>query len=107
LITSKGNQMKKVILTLCLLLSYVFAGNAKDIIASSCYACHGDNMDKSCYGVSKIPNKLNQDTIFKTLRAYKLGTKNIYGMGEVMKSQLKSLSDDDLKKLSVYIPTLR
>ena len=98
--------MKRVVLTLCLLLSYIFASNAKDIIASSCYACHGYNMDKSCYGVSKIPNKLNQDIIIETLRAYKLGNKNIYGMGKVMESQLKSLSDDDLKRLSAYIPTL-
>ena len=64
-------------------------------------------MGKRCYGVSKIPNELNQDTIIDALRAYKLGSRSIYGMGEVMKSQLMSLSDDDLKKLSRYIPTLR
>jgi len=89
------------------MLSCVFANEAKDIIASSCYACHGDNMEKSCYGVSKIPNILNQDTIIKTLRAYRKGTLNTYGMGEVMKSQLMSFNDEQLKSLSVYIPTLR
>jgi len=89
------------------MLYSVFASEEKEIIASSCYACHGDNMGKSCYGVSKIPNVLNQDTILKTLKAYKKGTLNTYGMGEVMKSQLMSLSDNELKSLSAYIPTLR
>ena len=57
--------MKRVVLMLCLMFTSIFANGAKSIISSSCYTCHGNNMERSAYGVSKIPNTLNQSMILK------------------------------------------
>jgi len=105
--TVKGEFMKKIILTLCLLMPYLFANDANTIITNKCSTCHGSQMERSAYGVSKKVNSLSKDEIISTLRAYKSGSKNSYGMGEVMKAQLNSLSDKQLLKLADFIPTLR
>jgi len=99
--------MKKILLTLCLLISSLFAFNAKSIVDSVCYACHGSQMEQSCYGVSKVPNVLSSSDILKALKGYKSGEKSDYGMGAVMNSQVGSLSHEELKALAEYIPTLR
>ncbi len=99
--------MKKTFLFLFLLISSLFAREAKEIINSSCHACHGSKMEKAGFGVSKIPNILSSNYILEALRDYKLGKKNDYKMGIVMTNQLKSLSDEELKALAKYIPTLK
>jgi len=106
-ITLQGKSMKKTILTLCLLMPYLFANDANTTITNQCSTCHGSKMERSAYGVSKKVNSLSKDEIISTLRAYKSGSKNSYGMGEVMKSQLNSLSDKQLTELADFIPTLR
>ena len=99
--------MKKVIVILCFLTSLVFAREAQSIVESVCYACHGEKMELSCYGVSQIPNTLNEVTILTALKAYKNGSKSDYGMGDVMQSQVGGLSHLDLEALAKYIPTLK
>ena len=105
---------KKNLFIILSLTSYLFASSsdnsnnkAREIIDSVCYACHGENMQQSCYGVTKIPNTLSSKNIYKTLIAYKQHNKNEYSMGRVMSQQVEKLSIEELKALSEYIPTLR
>lgn len=99
--------MKKLILTLCFLVSSIFASQPKSIIDSVCYACHGEKMELKCYGVTKIVNTLSSKNIKSSLMQYKNGSKDKYGMGAVMQSQIGGLSDDEIDALSKYIPTLK
>ncbi len=99
--------MKRVIIIMLFLLSSIWAKEAKSIVDSVCYACHGDKMEQSCYGVSEIPNTLDKGYIREALMQYKNGSKSDYGMGNVMSEQLGGLSDEEIDALSEYIPTLR
>ncbi len=99
--------MKKIIIILCFFISSIFATQAKSIIDSVCYACHGEKMELSCYGVSQVPNTLNESYIKSALKEYKNGLKNDYGMGAVMQSQVGGLSDAEIDALAKYIPTLK
>lgn len=97
----------KIIITMFLMISPLLAKDAKSIVESVCYACHGEKMELSCYGVTEITNTLSKETILEALREYKSGKRNKYGMGNVMKAQIHPLNDDELKALSKYIPTLK
>ncbi|HHH20658.1 MAG TPA: cytochrome c, partial [Nitratifractor sp.] len=41
------------------------------------------------------------------LKGYKAGTRNVHGMGGVMKGQVAAMSDEDIKALSAYVATLK
>ncbi|WP_072682409.1 c-type cytochrome [Arcobacter sp. LA11] len=98
--------MKKIILFLCVLSLSLFAKEVQEIIATNCSTCHGTQMEKECFGVSKIPNTFDSDTLYKVLNEYKEGKRNQYSMGGVMTARVKDLSDDDIKALSIYVHKL-
>lgn len=99
--------MKKIIIILFCSLSLLFAREAKTIISSVCYGCHGDKMELSCYGVSKIANTLSEEYIKSALLQYKSGSKSDYGLGDIMLSQIGGLSNKEIEALALYIPTLK
>jgi len=99
--------MKKIILVMFILTTCIFAKQPLAIIQSVCFACHGDKMELSCYGVTQVVNTLNESDILKSLQAYKNGSKSSYGYGDVMQSQIGGLSNLEIKELSKYIPTLK
>lgn len=99
--------MKKNVLMLCCLVSLSFANEAKDIVSSVCSTCHGKSMERSGYGVSRIPNSLDSSTILNSLNGYKKGSLNMYGLGSVMAKQAALLSNEEIKSLALYIPTLK
>jgi cytochrome c len=43
----------------------------------------------------------------KSLKEYKAGTKNVNGMGTLMKSQVASLSESDIKVVAKYISEIK
>jgi len=95
--------MKKVIvgLTVVGVASLFAAANT-----AACAGCHGANFEKKALGKSKVVKDLTKADIEKALKGYKDGT---YGgaMKALMKGQVSSLSDADIKALSEYIPTLK
>ncbi|MUU59909.1 cytochrome c [Helicobacter pylori] len=96
--------MKKVIMTLGVL---AFANNliATDVkaLAKSCAACHGVKFEKKALGKSKIVNMMSEAEIEKDLMDFKSGANK----NPVMTAQAKKLSDEDIKALAKYIPTLK
>lgn len=90
--------MKKI--TLLGILS-IFILNAKGI--DTCIGCHGKNFEISALGKSGIVKNMTKDTIITSLKAYKKGTLNRYGMGALMKGQIASFTDNEIKDIAFEI----
>ena len=69
----------------------------------SCAGCHGVNAEKKALGKSEIIKGWSQAEVAKALEGYKKGTRNIHGMGGLMKAQASKLSQEQIKVLSEYI----
>ncbi|GAA7985220.1 cytochrome c [Helicobacter pylori] len=96
--------MKKVIMALGV-LAFTNALMATDVkaLAKSCTACHGVKFEKKALGKSKIVNMMSEAEIEKDLMDFKSGVNK----NPVMTAQAKKLSDEDIKALAKYIPTLK
>ncbi len=64
-------------------------------------------MQESGLGASLIVGALDSQTIYKSLKGYKYDKRDSHGMGSTMQEKASELSDDEIKALSEYIPTLR
>ena len=75
-------------------------------IAKKCAACHGASFEKSALNKSKIIKGWKSDKVVAALQGYKAGT---YGgaMKGLMKGQVISYSDAQLKILGDYIESLK
>lgn len=100
--------MKKLtfIAVACVLGSSLYAADGAEIY-KKCSACHGAKADKQY--ANKVPAlaSLSVEYKIKALEGYKDGSNNKYGMGSVMKSQVRNLSKEDMKAVSEYIQTLK
>ncbi len=99
--------MKKLaivtLLTVGTLLLMAADGKA---LAAKCAGCHGADFSKKALNMSKVVKGWSVDKIAKALEGYKAGT---YGgaMKGVMKGQVASYSDADIKAVSEYIAGLK
>ncbi len=77
-----------------------------EVLFKKCAGCHGSKAEKKAMGKSAVINAFSSQEVQKALKGYKDGT---YGgaMKALMKGQVSSLSDADIKALSEYIPTLK
>jgi len=75
------------------------------LIFSKCIGCHGKSAELAALRKSKIIKGWSADKVVHALNGYKDGT---YGstMKGVMKSQVKSLSQDDINAVAKYISGL-
>ncbi|GAA7775000.1 cytochrome c [Helicobacter pylori] len=96
--------MKKVIMALGVLAfaNVLMATDVKALV-KSCTACHGVKFEKKALGKSKIVNMMSEAEIEKELMDFKSGANK----NPVMTAQAKKLSDEDIKALAKYIPTLK
>lgn len=97
--------MKKTILILASCLA-LFASDGKTL-TTKCVACHGTNFEKKALGKSEIAKDKKTEEIKEALIGYKEGTLNKNGMGTLMKTQMATLSDEDIKIISKYISSLK
>ncbi|MDR0746340.1 MAG: c-type cytochrome [Helicobacteraceae bacterium] len=72
----------------------------------TCITCHGPKADKPGLNKGKAPSTLTQAEIAESLKGYKAGTRNAYGMGALMKGNLNPINEADLDTLAAYIKTL-
>ena len=75
---------------------------AKDVDTSKCVACHGKDFEKKAMNVSKVVKDMAAVDIEKALAGYKDGS---YGgaMKGVMKGQVATLSEDDIKAIAAKV----
>ncbi len=68
-----------------------------------CAGCHGANGDKKALGKSGLIGAMSEDEIIVALKSYRNGTRNLYGMGELMKGQTSTLSDSQIINIARYM----
>ena len=99
--------MKKLLIAaLAVFAINAMAADDGATLYKKCAGCHGINAQKKALGKSKVINTFKSDMIVTALKGYKDGT---YGgsMKGIMKGQVNSLNDDQIKALAKYIPTLK
>jgi cytochrome c553 len=96
---------KKSILGLILLSSFTFADGLA--IYTKCIGCHGSDGEIKALGKPTVLQNASKEEIHKKLLGYKEGTINKYGMGMLMRSQVNSLSEDEIDELASYISTFK
>lgn len=72
-----------------------------------CAACHGAKAEKAALGKSEVIAGWKADKTLEALQGYKAGTRNTKGMGALMKGQVATLSDADMKTLAAHIAGLK
>ncbi len=68
-----------------------------------CAGCHGVKGEKKALGKSAPLVGWDKAKIVEALKGYKEGTRNVYGMGSLMKGQVASYSDSDIEAVAEYI----
>ena len=99
--------MKKFLLTV---VAFGFtAAMAADGAAlyAKCASCHGQKGEKKPLGKPAVIKGQSAADLEKKLKGYKAGTLNLHGMGALMKAQVASLSDEDIKALAEYMATFK
>lgn len=93
--------MKKTLM-MAMILGAALQASDGAALFNKCAACHGVSGEKMALGKSKVINTLTPDQIESALTGYKNGT---YGgsMKALMKGQVSSLSDEDIKTIAAYI----
>ncbi len=72
---------------------------------AKCAGCHGKDGKTKALGKSALLAGQDAATLSASMKAYKAGTRNISGMGSLMKGQVGTLSDDDINAIAAYIET--
>ncbi len=96
-----------------LTLSLLFAGAASLLMADGaalykkCAGCHGLKGEKKALGKSAAIGGWDAAKTEAALKEYKAGKRNVHGMGALMKGQVASYSDADIKAVSEYIAGLK
>ncbi len=99
--------MKKVVLTLVALGAMSFLAADGAALFKKCAGCHGAKAEKKALGKSAVIAGLDAAKIEEDLKGYKAGTLNQHGMGGLMKGQVASYSDADIKAVAEYIHGLK
>ena len=73
---------------------------------AKCAGCHGADGKTSAMGKAPLLAGQSAADLETKISAYKAGTRNEHGMGMLMKGQVASLSDADIKAVATYISGL-
>ena len=73
---------------------------------AKCAGCHGADGKTKAMGKAPLLAGQSAADIESKIAAYKAGTRNEHGMGMLMKGQVASMSDADIKAISAYIAGL-
>lgn len=96
----------KSILPILLLGSLSLMASDGAALYEKCAACHGADGKKPALNKTGPIAGLDQATMAADLKAYKAGTLNKNGMGNLMKVQMTKFSDADIEAVSAYISGL-
>ena len=98
--------MKKYLLLLIIVTSTMstFANTLE--VYKNCAGCHGENGEKQALNKSKRIGGQEANKTIKELTAYQNGELDQYGLGNIMKLQISTLSDSDIEEVAEYISNL-
>jgi len=96
--------MKKMaLLTLAAVTATTLMAADGATLFKRCAGCHGAHGEKHALGKSAVIKDMSKADILKALKEYKAGTRNVHGMGGLMRGQVASLSEADMKAIADYI----
>jgi cytochrome c553 len=94
-------------LSLSLLFSTIlWAQSGKEIFDSKCKSCHGINGQINVFGKTRAIAGMPENELGSKLKAYKEGSINQYGFGDMMKKNLALISSSQLSQLAEHIASL-
>ena len=73
---------------------------------AKCAGCHGTDGHTKALGKSAVIAGQSASDIETKLAAYKAGTRNVAGMGMLMKGQVASMDEATIKAVAAYISSL-
>jgi len=74
---------------------------------SKCAGCHGKDGKMKALGKSEIIAGQAKADLVKKIGEYKAGTRNVAGMGALMKGQVAGLSDADIDAIATYVSGIK
>ena len=98
--------MKPTVLFLVFMSVTLMASNGTDLY-KQCVACHGIKGEKKALNRSEIIAGWDIAKTEIALQAYKAGTRNINGMGTLMKGKIAAYSNEEIHAVAEYISTLK
>ncbi|MCB4777033.1 MAG: c-type cytochrome [Sulfurovum sp.] len=98
--------MKKIIIATLFAGSTLLMADGAALFAK-CAGCHGQKGEKKALGKSAVIQGQSAAKTVEALKGYKAGTLNTHGMGKLMKGQVASMSDADIKAVADYIAGLK
>ena len=84
------------------------AGNEEGAkLYAACSGCHGVDGKTKALGKSAVIAGQSKGDLETKLQEYKAGTRNVAGMGMLMKGQVASMDEKSISLLAEYISTLK
>ena len=74
---------------------------------TKCAGCHGKDGKMKALGKSEIIAGQPKADLVKKIKEYQAGTRNVTGMGGLMKGQVTGLSDADIDAIATYVSGLK
>jgi len=74
---------------------------------AKCKGCHGAEGKTVALGKSAVIAGQEKATLIASMHAYKAGTRNVSGMGSIMKGQMASVSDEDIEAIATYLSSVK
>ena len=72
----------------------------------TCKGCHGIDGKIAALGKSAVIGGQDKEALITSMNEYKAGTKNVSGMGALMKGQVASMSEEDIEAVAEYLSQL-
>ncbi len=99
--------MKKLSIALLFAAASTLLAADGAALYKKCAGCHGPKGEKKALGKSEVIQGWDAAKVEEALKGYKAGTRNVHGMGGLMKGQVASMSDADIKAVAEYIHGLK
>ena len=74
---------------------------------AKCAGCHGVDGKTKALGKSPVIAGIAKDELITMINGYKAGTRDVAGMGTLMKGQVASMNDTAIEAVSIYISKLK
>jgi len=72
-----------------------------------CKSCHGVDGKTKALGKSAVIAGQEKEALITSMKEYQAGTKNVAGMGMLMKGQVATMSDEDIEAVAEYLSSLK
>ena len=83
------------------------ASAAGAALYGKCAGCHGKDGKTKALGKSAVIAGQETAALVESMQGYKAGTRNVSGMGTLMKGQVGSMGDSDIEAVAAYISALK